>query len=66
MRIFDLHQLRKFFYSVFILSSRVWRMVMKASVREHSTQHINEMMARVAIEPGTGTFVREFVTEATH
>jgi hypothetical protein len=41
-------------------------MVMKASVREHSTQHINEMMARVGIEPGTGAFVRVFVAEATH
>jgi hypothetical protein len=39
---------------------------MKASVREHSTQHINEMMARVGIEPGTGAFVRVFVAEATH
>jgi hypothetical protein len=39
---------------------------MKASVREHSTQHINEMMACVGIEPGTGAFVGVSVTEATH
>jgi hypothetical protein len=36
---------------------------MKASVREHLTQHINEMMTR--LEQGAGAFVRVFVAEGT-
>jgi len=40
-------------------------MAMKASVREHLTQHINEMMARLGIEPGAGAFARVFVAEGT-
>jgi hypothetical protein len=37
---------------------------MKASARERSTRHINEMMARLGIEPGTGAFIGVSVTEA--
>jgi hypothetical protein len=62
----DLHQLRKFFYLVSLYyRSRVWRLVMKASVPKHSTQPINETMARLAIEPGNGASVRVCVAEAT-